>query len=75
MVSGAVAVRRPEPEFGSPLTVPSKLRGRQGHMTSSLGHGRGMEAIVVGIDVSKDRLAFVCGQAERRLIPPKDRVP
>src|ERR1700722_15108714 len=61
----AVAGERPMPprdakpvgEFGSSPVVPSNPNSRLGHQRSPLAQGRDRkDAIVVGIDVSKDRL-------------------
>ena len=71
---GAVADARPshpgalepEPQRGSASVVPSNPNSRLGRQRSPIAQGRDkMDIIVVGIDVSKDRLDVACA-AERR---------
>src|ERR1700730_12567018 len=49
--------KKPVPQLGSPSVVPLDPNSRLGSVASPLAQGRvKMDAIVVGIDVSKDKL-------------------
>src|SRR5580692_4127143 len=77
----AVAGERPMPprdakpvgEFGSSPVVPSNPNSRLGRKRSPLAQGRDrMDAIVVGIDVSKDQLDVHVRGREQRFAVPRD---
>src|SRR5271155_1898272 len=81
MMSCAVAGEGPMPprdakpvgEFGSSPVGPSNPNSRLGRQRSPLAQGRDkMDAIVVGIDVSKDRLDVAVRPAGEHFVVPRD---
>src|SRR4029453_12947315 len=64
---------KPEPQRGSPSVVPSNPNSRLGRGASPLAQGRvRMEATVVGIDVSKDRLDVYVRPSGESLVFSRD---